>query len=274
MLLLSCVNCSSNGLQYDTVGMSVGYCAEHKRVLNTPSVLTCGRLLRKDLLAPSARREREQHEKRYSPAGVCHLESARPANGTTSSDSRGDLDLLRSDPVATVVVDYGRLPTKIVSLAQLNMLPGARAELALVSLARAYVARCVDRQGPWTSGLHILWWTRKRLPEEPHLEINDIRVETPLPLIRQMDLAKWALLILRLALIADVAYYARSARHPIAKLQSLAEDGAVASDFSWRKLLRWMSSTGTRRFDDALPEAEYERLSDSLHKDPFDGKAG
>ena len=35
-----------------------------------------------------------------------------------------------------------------------------RAELAMLSLGRAYVNRCGARGGRWISGLHLLWWTR------------------------------------------------------------------------------------------------------------------
>jgi hypothetical protein len=35
----------------------------------------------------------------------------------------------------------------------------------MLSLGRAYTNRCVERGGSWTSGIHLLWWTRRRLVE-------------------------------------------------------------------------------------------------------------
>jgi len=49
MKLNSCQNCWFNGLQYGAIGLTVGYCARHKKILNFPDGITCGLHLRKDL---------------------------------------------------------------------------------------------------------------------------------------------------------------------------------------------------------------------------------
>jgi len=268
MIPLSCVNCCYNALQYDTLGMTFGYCTEHRRVLQSASELTCGRHLRKDLPIESARRERDLHQQRFSPAFVSVLRSRKRANGSYSSARAEDLAVLRRDTVADVVTDYGRLDAKIESLAQLRAMGGARSEIAMLSLSRSYVSRCVERQGQWTSGLHLLWWTRKRLAEEPVVEVEDFRVETPLPLTRQLDLAKWSILMLRLIFISDVGSYARANGSVVKRLSSLAEDAASATgSLSSHKLLRWVRRQATTRFDSALPEHKYVELSRRLHRD-------
>ena len=58
---LSCVNCCHNPLQLGPVGTAFGYCTRHRAILNQPQLTTCGRLLRKDLLAESARRQSAIH---------------------------------------------------------------------------------------------------------------------------------------------------------------------------------------------------------------------
>lgn len=268
MVPISCVNCCFNALQYDTIGTGFGYCTEHRKILHSPSELTCGRLLRKDLLLPSARRERTRHAQRYTRATVCSLRSAKPVNGEAIGDEPSDLRAMRQDPVTDAVREYGTLQTKIVSLAQLKQMEGARAELALLSLGRAYVDRCVERNGRWTSGLHILWWTRSRLAEEPVIELRDLQGEAPTPLARRVELAKWAIVMLRLTFVSDVAHHAESDNHPVRKLASLPDDAALASEsLSASKLLRWVAREGTRRFDSALPESVYNKLAEELHKD-------
>jgi hypothetical protein len=176
---------------------------------------------------------------------------------------------MHADSVAAVVSDYGQLDTKIVSLAQLKMVPGCRAELALLSLSRGYVGRCVERGGSWTSGLHLLWWTGERLSEEPKIELNDLRAELPLPLDRQIEIAQWAVIMLRLTFVSDVGYHALAMRHKVSKLASLAEDAAIQVDtLSPARLLRWIKREGVKRFGAALSERTYKQLRKDLHQDP------
>jgi hypothetical protein len=181
MIVLSCLNCCHNPLQSDTLGTSVGYCSQHRRLLLAPSQLTCGRLFRKDLPAADAVRERDLHKKGFSEAAVVRLSENRPANGGYTSTATKDFANLASDPVAVAALDYGKLETKIASLYQLRFLPGVRPELAMMSLGRAYVNWCVENKGRWTSGVHLVWWTRLRLLEDPKIEIRDLRVEAPVP---------------------------------------------------------------------------------------------
>ena len=268
MLLISCVNCCFNGLQSDTVGMSVGYCVEHKKVLQTPSETTCGRLLRKDLSIEAAEREHESHKARFSPALISIIRTRAHANGGHTSLGKADLDSLRKDEVADVVTDYGLLHTKIESLAQLSALKGVRAQLAMLSLGRTYVRRCNARHGAWTSGLHLVWSVRKRLPEEPEIPVSDYRVETSLPLARQEELAKWSMTMFRLIFLSDVGSYARSTTVRFRSLATLAEDAAVASgELSFKKLFRWVRDEAIRRFDKALPESLYQKMSRDLHRE-------
>lgn len=268
MLPLSCVNCSFNGLQYDSVGTAVGYCTEHKRILQTPSDLTCGRLFRKDLPLLSARREQQIHEVRFSPSAIYFLRSRELANGSSTSVSKSDLHILQRDRVAAAVTSYGRLDTKIESLAQLSALDGSRADIALLSLGRVYIRRCHERGGKWTSGLHLLWWIRNRLVIEPSIEVQDIRVETAIPIARQIELAQWSILMLRLTVISDLGSYAAEEGHSVKALADLAEAAAVETrELSFRKLLRWITSSGMRRVHKAISEDEYERLSRELHRD-------
>ncbi|MEZ4293575.1 MAG: hypothetical protein R3B70_01265 [Polyangiaceae bacterium] len=273
MLPISCVNCCFNGLQYDTIGTSFGFCTEHKKVLLSPSETTCGRLLRKDLLLPSARRQNELHAQRYTPSAVCSLRTGSPVNGTHASSDRADIKLLQQDPVSDSIVNYGRLGTKIASLAQLKVLPGPRAELALLSLGRTYVQRCIDRGGSWKSGLHLMWWTGSRLAEDPRIDLADLRVELSISIARQVELAKWALMMLRLTFVSDVGHHASSSKEPIRKLADLPEEAAADTNaLSASKLRLWIKRNGVKRFDAALPESRYERLSSELSR--AEGDAG
>ncbi|MCK5797680.1 MAG: hypothetical protein KAI47_10880 [Deltaproteobacteria bacterium] len=267
MRLISCENCCFNALQYDNVGLSFGYCTEHRCVLNTPSRLTCGRHFRKDLLLASAQQEAKQHSAHYSPAFVALVDGSR-ANGSTTTTSPKDVAQLKKDPVANIVVEYGRIGTKILSLSQLRMLRGGRAEIALLSLARSYVRRCVQNGGAWTSGVHVSWWTKNRLAEEPSFEVSDLRVETALPVRRQIDLAKWSTVMMRLVFLSDLGKYASNDRSRVKSLASLPEEAVIATgSLSPRRLLAWVKRHALPKFEWALSEQSYARLCDNLHQD-------
>jgi hypothetical protein len=178
-----------------------------------------------------------------------------------------DLQSLRTDKIANAVADFGLGP-KIESLARLSAMDETRAHMALLSLGRTYVRRCVSRNGKWTSGLHVFWWVGKKLGEDPAIKLEDIRVETALPLARQKDLAMWSIAMFRLLVISDIGFYARKVRDRVGSLASLAEDAALATqDLSFNRLIRWIRSEGLRRFDKALPQSRYQKLSQALHKD-------
>jgi hypothetical protein len=271
MILLSCVNCCHNPLQSDALGTSVGYCTQHRRLLLTPSHLTCGRHFRKDLPAAQAAQERDAHAKRFTPSAIVQLTKKKElANGGSTSVSSADFDDLSADPVAVAAREYGKLESKIGSIAQLRFLPGIRPELAMMSLGRVYVNRCVQNKGPWTSGLHLIWWTRRRLREVPDVKVEDLRVETPVPLSRQVELARWSIMMMRLILISDVASYA-SKQERIARLASLAEHAAAdTGELSPGRLERWIKRKGEDLFDAALPQGKYEEIAATLHKEPDD----
>jgi hypothetical protein len=192
------------------------------------------------------------------------------ANGGATSASPADLDDLSTDPVALAAREYGKFESKIASIAQLRFLPGIRPELAMMSLGRAYVNRCVQNNGPWTSGIHLIWWTRRRLREVPDVKVEDLRVETPVPLSRQVELARWSIMMMRLILISDVASYA-SKHERVARLASFAEQAAASTgELSPGRLEKWIRRTGEDLFDAALPQRKYEEIAADLHKEPDD----
>jgi hypothetical protein len=270
MILISCVNCCHNPLQSDALGTSMGYCTQHRRLLLAPSQLTCGRHFRKDLPAADAVRERDIHKRRFTEAAVIRISENKVANGGYTSTAGKDFANLGDDPVAVAALEYGKLESKIASLYQLRFLPGIRPELAMMSLGRAYVNRCVENKGRWTSGIHLVWWTRLRLLEDPKVDIGDLRVETPVSLSRQVELAKWSVIMMRLILISDVASYAAKTER-ISKLSSLAERAAEETgDLSPRRLLSWLDRRGGSLFDGVLPQREYEHVAAELHEEADD----
>lgn len=221
-----------------------------------------------------AAREREAHSKQFAPSVIVRLTRKKePANGGYTSDSLADLARLDGDPVALAAREYGKLESKIASISQLRFLPGIRPELAMMSLGRAYVNRCVQNNGPWTSGVHLIWWTRGRLQEVPDVKVDDLRVEMPVPLSRQVELARWSIMMMRLILISDVASYAKKTER-IARLASFAEQAAEGTgELSPRRLLGWIKRKGEGLFDDALPQAKYEEIATNLHRDTDDSSA-
>jgi len=265
-MLLSCVNCCHNPLQTDALGTSVGYCTEHSKVLLAATQLTCGRHLRKDLVGPRATEQRTLHQARFSPAMVVRLTSSiTPANGGYTSTAPADLKQIASDEVGAAVLDYGRLASKIGSLAQLRWLPGSRPEVALLSLGRAYVDRCMVRGGRWTSGVHLFWWTRRRLLDWPRVEVHDLRAEGTASLARQVALAEWSVIMMRVIFISDVGSHARRDDAEMAKLASLAELAAEgAPDLSPKRLLGWLKRHGSKLVHQALSEDRYEQLAADL----------
>jgi hypothetical protein len=205
---------------------------------------------------------------RYSPSVISSLRTNTPANGKHTGSRTDDLRKFASDKITEAVTSYGHLDSKIESLSQLSVLEGIRADLALLSLGRVYTRRCVSRGGSWTSGLHLAWWIRRRLVAEPIVTMQDIRDETALSLERQIDLAKWAILMLRLTVISDIGAHAKPTGHAVGALSDIAEEAAAATTkLSFRKLHRWVKSEGSSRFDRALPAAEYARLAALLHRD-------
>ena len=137
----------------------------------------------------------------------------------------------------------------------------------MLSLARGYVSRCIARQGKWTSGIHILWWTKESLSKPtPEVAPQDLIYQAPIRLERQIELARWSLLLLRLTYIADIGEYAHMAEdEPIGLLRNIAEEGAMATQSpSLRKLERWIRQVGFKEIDAILPESKYRQICQEL----------
>ena len=267
MVLLSCTNCCFNGLQAEGFGAKVGYCVEHRAVLHAAESLTCGRLFRRDLLLPEANAESELHQRAFSREHIVQLRTKVNARSTGHADD--DVSVLSKNAAGKEVTDYGRLGTKIVSLSRLSMIPGARAELARLSLSRTYVRRCVDQGGLWTSGIHQLSWTIDRLLEPPDIGFDDLRDDAPVPQTRQRELAQWSIVMLRLTFLSDVGYLAPNS-DDVASLRDLPERAASALDeIDFGALMKWVVQKGWAAAIEAFPRDRYEELTRELHHDPY-----
>jgi hypothetical protein len=274
-MLQSCQNCWFNGLQYGGLGLAVGYCSRHQKILFAADATTCGQHMRKDLSCKRAREVSVVHLKHYTKDAIVSVFDSAVSNVPISSAEK-DLKVLRADPVAESVSDYGLLGSKIESLAQLNGLTkeakSARAEVAMMSLARGYVQNCFARDKTWTSGLHLYWWTKNRLPELPSIEINDIRTTNGIELARQIDLTAWSVMMLRLTLIDDVVECAAVQGDAIGEVKGLLQKSAEAiQTFNLPKLSKWMKTEAQPALDRKLSEKRYRELSNALHKVREDG---
>jgi hypothetical protein len=268
MILLSCANCSYNGLQYGAIGLTVGYCAEHRKLLRRADETTCARMLRKDLGSESREREHSFHRDRYSHKIIQFVASGEPAPEPMVVDD--DSSVLEGDTVGDAVADYGMLGTKIASLAQLRQIPGVRAELAMLTLGRAYVRRCAIRKGQWTSGFSLFWWTRRRLTTLPALAITDFRQQTSASVHRQFDLAAWSILMLRLNLISDVGMLAPKS-DPMSALAELVEQAAEATETpDLGALHEWLLTAGDAAVTLAMPVSRYREFRAQFQKEPDD----
>jgi len=266
--LISCANCWFNGLQYGSIGLSVGFCVIHKVALRKADETTCAHLNRKDLMLDAATAENAAHQRRYTRGdGPQRIDDGAATNNGEWITT--DLQALRRDGVGDIVVEYGRAGSTVESLAQLRRDRSLRAELALLSLGRGYVANCVRNEGRWTSGVHFTWWTVQRLARAslPEVSAADQRRQLPTAAERQIELELWSLVMLRLVFIADVGSHARQEGHPIAALSDLPERAALAmtSGPKLKSLMRWIKLEGLSAIDAALPVAEYERLGSELH---------
>ena len=266
MIPLSCSNCCFNGLQYGSLGLTVGYCVEHKVVLRRADETTCGRHLRKDLGRDSRDLAQQHHAKAYSADYVQFVRTLEPAgNGAAAIET--NTELLEKDPVGEAATDYGFLGSKIASLAQLRALPGIRAELAMLSLGRSYVRRCVLLGGAWTSGLHLFWWTRRRIGVRPNVDVTDFRLQTAASIERQAELAAWSIVMLRLNFLSDVGLSA-PANEPVSQVADIVERAAEATEIpDLDSLMRWIRTDGDSRLETALPYESYNAKRALLHKD-------
>jgi hypothetical protein len=262
VLLLSCLNCCFNGLQADSFGAKVGYCVEHRVVLHAAESLTCGRQFRRDLLVLDADAEAAHHRVAFSRDDIVVLRTR--ANAKAAGYVDGDISLLTQNESAKEVADYGRLGTKIESLARLSKIRGARAELARLSLSRTYVHRCVRNGGSWTAGIHQLIWTIDRLLEPPEIGFDDLRDDLPIPQTRQRELAQWSIVMLRFTFLCDVGSFAPKS-DPVAQLRDVVGRAAEAVDeIDISALMRWVTQKGWALANAAFPRARYEELAGEL----------
>lgn len=266
MKLHACQNCWFNGLQYGDIGSVRGYCVRHRKILNRPDRTTCGLHLRKDLTLKRAEETAKVHGQHYANDVVSRIAENKAYSSDVSSE-QSDLSRLKKDSVADAVTDYGELGSTIESLAQLKVMPGARAELAMLSLGRGYVNNCVARNGgTWTSGLHLYWWSRRRLTDIPEIRIDDLRSTGVTPLARQSDLSAWSLIMLRVTFIEDMTTYAARQGDPLGKVPSLTEQAALALDsFNLRNLAKWLKTVAVPQLDKQLSQCRYDTLVKELH---------
>ena len=267
MKLNSCQNCWFNGLQYGALGLSFGYCTRHKKLLNAPDKTTCGLHLRKDLTVLRANKVAELHADSFSK-GVVSRVIDNSCNEEDVSDKANDIKILKKDAVANAVTDYGELGSTIESLAQLKAMPGARAELAMLSLGRGYINNCISKNGKWTSGIHLYWWSRSRLADLPEIKVEDLRSVGATQLSRQHVLTSWSLIMLRLTFIEDMTSYANQQGDPLGEVPSLTEQAALAlGSFSLKALIKWLKSEASPQLDHYLPYARYRELANDLQSE-------
>lgn len=273
MITQACQNCWYNGLQYGGLGLSVGYCVLHQKILNVSTATTCQYHKRKDLALHRVRQVSAIHQQTFNREGIVRLIDGMPVNGEVS-DRAEDVSLLRQDDIAELVSDYGTLGSTIESLAQLKRIPGARAELALLSLGRGYVQNCINRNGKWTSGLHLYWWTKSRLHEEPEINIADILSTYGLELERQVTLTSWSVIMLRLTFIDDIITYAHRDKEQLGTVTGLLDQAAEAvTTFNIRRLLQWIKKKAVPALDRQLDRQRYIELSNQLHVEPVPSHA-
>ncbi len=266
MKLQSCQNCWFNGLQYGAIGLPVGYCARHRKVLNSPDETTCGQQIRKDLGLKRAQEVATYHAKAYENDKIVRLSSKEEVNGDSSSALR-DLAVLRRDLVGEVVVEFGSLDTTILSLVELKTIRTTRSDIAMISLGRAYIRNCMQHEGVWTSGLHLYWWTRKRLAEVPTIEVDDLRYVGAIQLSRQTELAKWSIMMFRMSLLDDIAEYAGPQNKEVGQEIGIANSAAMAvQDFDVWKLSKWIRKELIPALESKMNYERYLELGNKLKK--------
>ena len=267
MILQSCENCWFNGLQYGALGLPVGYCAIHKVILNNSSQTTCKLQLRKDLSQSRALEVSKWHSQYYNNDDIVTIYDDK-INGGDISKKLTDINRLKTDAVGDLVTDYGHLGSKIESLSQLRRVEGARAEVALLSLSRAYVNNCYNKSKKWSSGIHLYWWTKSRLADTPEIKVEDIRTTDGLQLSRQVELISWSIIMLRLTFIEDIAIYAKESRDNLGKAVGILDEAASENhSFNVNKLTRWMKKEAVPLLDSYLEAERYHDLAKSVHMD-------
>jgi hypothetical protein len=230
-------------------------------VLRDSSATTCGRHFRKDLPLASAENYARKHREVF-PDKACVQDISRKEAAENPLQVTEDTRLLRTDEVGDLAADYGQFDGKIATLSELKRRISPRKEFACLNLGRSYVYRCSARGGAWTSGLNILWWVKKQLPNEPIFVASDFRYSVAGNLARQEELAVWSLLVARLLIISDVA---RNARGELRSLENLPQRAAdAAENLSPRKLIRWIKIEALPTIDKELPESRYRSIMEPI----------
>lgn len=266
MNLQSCQNCWFNGLQYGAVGLSVGFCVRHRKVLTLSDETTCGLHIRKDLGLARAKEVAKVHASVFEDNKIVRLRDKEIVSSDTSQSEK-DIAFLRKDPVGEAVVEYGALGSKIESLSQLRSFETARSDLAMMSLGRAYVGNCVRQGGPWTSGIHLYWWTKKRLALIPDLQVIDIRHEASIKLSRYVELTAWSIMMLRLTFLDDIIQYAQRVDDDLGQVGDILHEAATnVPNLSTEKLSAWIKRFLIPALEAKLNYERYSAIARELHK--------
>jgi hypothetical protein len=269
--LISCTNCWHNPMQYGTLGTCTGYCVFHRVVLKTPSETSCAAQMRKDLLLLSAQQEHEHHKNKINHNNIINLHTntvALQPISITDTDA-----LLQSDPVGSTVYDYGD-DIKVASIANLNGQGSVRAEIAMVSLGRAYVHQCMQN-GAWTSGIHLLQWVihrikkEKQLKQDIQLSLTDRYKNLPISSARQEDIERWSLLVFRLTFVSDIGFHAVTSGQdpslePLAQLPNTAMED-TDGNVKYAPLKNWLHQKGLHIIQQHFSEERYRELRRQLH---------
>jgi hypothetical protein len=174
---------------------------------------------------------------------------------------------LPGDVVLEEARSYGEFGSKIATLAALHRVPGARAEIALLSLSRAYLSNCYARDGAWTAGVHLAFWTLEVLTREPTFEATDLRGPFTKRLEVVTAIASWTLISFRLALLTDVAERARMQKDgPMSRVKKLVLDAIEAPPTRPDRLLARLRRD-RRKWNAVLSYERYRRFRESLHQD-------
>jgi hypothetical protein len=222
--------------------------------------------IRKDLSLHRAHEVTTVHSKVFENSKIVRWMD-NTASDTDYSDSDKDLAVLQGDAVGDAVSSYGNLDAKIESLSQLKAMRTARSDVAMTSLGRAYVSNCVRQGGGWTSGIHLYWWTKRRLADIPEVSVEDLRFGST-QLARQTELTSWSIMMLRLTLVDDIVEYAGQAGDEIGRARGLLNQAATAvSIFNVRKLGVWIRNEIIPLLDARLDYRRYSEMARELHKE-------
>ena len=221
--------------------------------------------MRKDLLRASAHEERALHQLHYRLDRVS-LVVAPNVDAEKARFVEKPNGMFERDVVLDEVLSYAQYDTNISTMAALRRVEGMRAEIAMLSLSRGYLANCYDNKGPWFAGLHLAFWTLQRLDADPVFAASELH--GPMRSVSEaMAVAKWRVLAFRLYLLCDVSDETRAqkGRDPITRFTALADEALSAgSPTRPDKVLAKLRSTRTRWMQ-ALSRDRYTRLRRAVH---------